>query len=246
MKTFNFKKITILLFLFVTNWSILSAQTFTDEEKEMLRLVNNLRIKNGREPVQLNASLNQAAFDHSEDMGENNYFSHTGRNGSKFGERAKDAGYKGSPRGENIAAGRRDVAATFKQWENSSGHRRNILNPNINEMGIGHAHVPGSKYRHYWTQMFGKGDPNVLSVGENLSDGITAVYPNPTRKMLNIDLDPSVKKTSELYITAVTGQVVQKIDRKPSGNLAVDVSALPAGIYFLNSPETKAIKIVKI
>jgi uncharacterized protein YkwD len=116
------------------------------EEDEMLLLVNNLRSENGLPALRLNQNLNKAAFDHSKDMADNNYFSHAGLNGSNFGQRAKNAGYTGFAYGENIAAGSSTAAATFNQWKNSPDHRSNILNVNINEMGIGHASKVGSTY----------------------------------------------------------------------------------------------------
>ena len=49
-----------------------------------------------------------AARCHSVDMAENDFFSHTGSDGSNFSQRMRDAGYTGSPRAENIAAGNAD------------------------------------------------------------------------------------------------------------------------------------------
>ena len=235
-------------FLVISGTSLLqlSAQEFTAEEQEMLRLVNELRQQNGREPVQLNKNLNKACFDHSKDMGENNYFDHTGRNGSKFGERARNAGYKGSPRGENIAAGNSGVAATFRQWETSPGHRRNILNPNVNEMGIGHANVSGSRYRHYWTQIFGKGDPKTLSTETIENNNITSIYPNPASTTVHIDFSSVKKNITEFSITTLQGQVVKRVQKGSSDQVSIDISSLPAGVYLLSTPKIGTQKIVKI
>ena len=82
-------------------------------------------------------------------MNVNDYFSHTGLNGSNFSQRAKDAGYTGGPRGENIALGQRSVETVHNAWMNSDGHRRNILSSDITEMGLGHN-------GRYWTQIFGR------------------------------------------------------------------------------------------
>ncbi|WP_455662043.1 CAP domain-containing protein, partial [Pradoshia sp.] len=37
----------------------------------------------------------------------------------------------------------------MNSWMNSEGHRKNILNPNFNEIGIGY-----EKNEHIWVQMF--------------------------------------------------------------------------------------------
>ena len=38
-------------------------------------------------------------------------------------------------------------------WMNSPGHRENILNPDLTELGVGFYQGSGS-YRYYWTQCF--------------------------------------------------------------------------------------------
>lgn len=123
------------------------AENLTDAEA-LLILVNQSRAEEGLPSLVLNDALNRAALAHSADMEANDYFSHTGLNGSRFSTRSKDAGYTGSPRGENIAVGQRSVEAVHSAWMNSEGHRRNILNSSITEMGLGHS-------GRYWTQIFG-------------------------------------------------------------------------------------------
>ncbi len=120
----------------------------TNEAEQMLALVNEFRKESGVPPVVLNTALNTAAFKHSKDMNDNGYFSHTGQNGSSFGERVKNEKYSGFAFGENIAISE-TAKQTFNLWKESPGHKRNILNPNVNEMGIG-------KSGRYWTQIFGK------------------------------------------------------------------------------------------
>ena len=119
------------------------------EARALLILVNEARAAEGLNSLVLNTELNKAALSHSIDMNVNDYFDHEGLNGSRFWERAKDAGYTGSPVGENIALGQRDTEAVHNAWMNSDGHRRNILNSSITEMGLGHN-------GRYWTQIFGR------------------------------------------------------------------------------------------
>src|ERR1041384_6572112 len=52
-----------------------------------------------------NDQLEAAAAAHAADMDQNNYFSHTGLNGSTAGERIRNAGYNWTAYGENIAKG---------------------------------------------------------------------------------------------------------------------------------------------
>lgn len=124
-------------------------------EAEVIRLVNLEREAVGCQPLTSNIHLHEAAYLHSKDMGVNSYFSHTGLDGSSFSQRARRAGYSGSPRGENIAAGYGSPASVMNGWMNSTGHRNNILNCNSTEIGVGY-YDASQGYGHYWTQVFGR------------------------------------------------------------------------------------------
>ncbi len=108
-------------------------------------------------PVAFQEQLNTAARLHSEDMAANNYFSHTGLNGSTFVTRIAATGYTGAPQGENIAAGNATVQGAFDNWRNStSGHCQAMMSANSNEIGLGYGFNANSQWTHYWTLVFGK------------------------------------------------------------------------------------------
>jgi uncharacterized protein YkwD len=127
--------------------------------QEVLDLTNAERAKEGLSALKLNSNLNLAAQNHSEDMAQQDYFSHTGVNGSSSGDRATSAGYQFSYLGENIAAGYTTPEEVVQGWMNSSGHRANILNANYQEMGLGYYYLENDtgnvNYNYYWTQEFG-------------------------------------------------------------------------------------------
>ena len=213
----------------------------------MLALVNELRSDNGLSPLQLNVNLNEACQVHSDDQATNNFIGHRGSDGSSFSDRVRRTDYEGFAFGENVAAGNSEVEKTFNQWKNSSGHRNNILNPNINEMGLGYAYNEKARYRHYWTQLFGKGD-NILSIDSNVvsTKQSIQVYPNPVKDFLTIQLPPSLSRPSVFSIITVTGRLMKEI--KLSGNQnskTIDINDIPPGIYFLTHPNQKTIKIIK-
>jgi uncharacterized protein YkwD len=111
-------------------------------------------------PVSLHALLNQAAQGHSQDMATNNFFSHTGSNGSTFSQRIAATGYTGAPGGENIAAGSETAQGAFDSWRTSTaGHCQGMMNANINEIGIGYARNAASTWTHYWTLVTGNRTP---------------------------------------------------------------------------------------
>lgn len=100
-----------------------------------------------------NDELAKAALDHSIDMATNNYFSHTGLNGSNFSERARAAGYTGGLGGENIARGQRTEESVIQAWMDSDGHCKNIMNSGFKEIGIAR-----SETGNYWTMVLGRGN----------------------------------------------------------------------------------------
>lgn len=134
---------------------LLSRAHAQDPTAEVLRLVNQARVRHGLAPIARAAELDVAAERHSRDMAINGFFSHTGSDGSNAGQRANAAGYFWYAWGENIAAGFPTAAAVMEAWMNSPGHRANILQPIFQEIGIAVVQQAGSRYGVYWTQVFG-------------------------------------------------------------------------------------------
>jgi uncharacterized protein YkwD len=102
-----------------------------------------------------NEQLRAAARCHSLDMATQNYFSHTGLDGSNPGARVAATGYVASTWGENIAAGYRTAQQVVDGWIASEGHCRNLMSRNFLEIGVGYAFDANSDYDHDWTQNFG-------------------------------------------------------------------------------------------
>jgi uncharacterized protein YkwD len=139
--------------------------TWVAFETEVLNLVNQRRAAGAtcggvaKPPVPaltLDTKLRCAARKHSKDMGTNNFFSHTGSNGSTFSQRITSAGYAWVAAGENIAAGYPSAAAVVNGWMASTGHCNNIMNGNYKHLGVGYFYSSPATYDHYWTQEFGK------------------------------------------------------------------------------------------
>ena len=121
----------------------------TSYEHEVVRLVNEIRVKNGLKTLTEDWELSRVARYKSQDMKDNNYFSHTSPvYGSPF-EMMKSFGISYRHAAENIAKGQSTPQAVVNSWMNSSGHRANILNSSYTKIGVGYV-----KSGHYWTQMF--------------------------------------------------------------------------------------------
>jgi len=132
-----------------------SSQIHDAQESEVLRLVNVERSGAGCGPVTADATLAKVARAHSKDMAVNKYFDHNSQDGRTPFDRMRAAGYAFSTAAENIAAGQQTASAVMESWMNSPGHRANILNCSLKELGVGRWKQSGSPYGIYWTQDFG-------------------------------------------------------------------------------------------
>jgi uncharacterized protein YkwD len=69
-------------------------------------------------------------------------------------DRLAAAHYRWGMFGENVAQGQSSAAQVVRNWMNSPGHRRNILNPAYTELGTGFAVDRAG--RPYFVQVFGR------------------------------------------------------------------------------------------
>ncbi len=129
-----------------------SDNSKTSYEQEVLNLVNVEREKNGLSKLTYNTKLETVAYAHSKDMAQSGFFNHTNLNGQSPFDRLKNAGISYKSAAENIAAGQKTPKDVVTAWMNSEGHRKNILNPSLTQMGVGV--YEGGSYGIYWTQLF--------------------------------------------------------------------------------------------
>ena len=128
------------------------STSFAAYQQEVVNLVNKERAKYGLSALKSNSSLANVATIKSQDMVNKNYFDHTSPTyGSPF-DMMKQFGISYRTAGENIAKGQKTPQEVVTAWMNSEGHRKNILNPNFTNLGVGIA--KDSKGTTYWTQMF--------------------------------------------------------------------------------------------
>ena len=95
-----------------------------------------------------NPLLNQAAQNHAEYMASQDNLTHEGPNGTSVADRMQAIGYNYTFINENLAKGYADEASVIDAWKNSSTHCKNMMQPEIREMGVG---TSGS----YWVMLFG-------------------------------------------------------------------------------------------
>ena len=121
------------------------------QEQQMVDFVNQERTKNGLNALIVDLDVARVAGIKSQDMADNNYFSHNSPTyGSPF-DMLKKFGISYLHAGENLA-GNSSVDRAHRALMNSSGHKQNILSPNFTHIGVGVR--ASNQYGYLYTQMF--------------------------------------------------------------------------------------------
>lgn len=125
--------------------------SLTEDEKEILELINKQRTDNGLNPLAIDDELQNVARLKAQDMIDNNYFAHQSPTyGSPF-DMMKNNQISYRTAGENIAGNSENTKAV-EAWMNSESHKNNILNNSYTYTGI--AVVTSPKYGKIYVQMF--------------------------------------------------------------------------------------------
>jgi Cysteine-rich secretory protein family len=101
----------------------------------LLEATNNVRTRAGLRPLKLDDSLDSSAQSKANDMSQHDYWSHISPGGQKPSDFI--SGYSYAKTAENLAYGFNSSKATINGWMNSSGHRANVLDPEIQDIGFG-------------------------------------------------------------------------------------------------------------
>jgi uncharacterized protein YkwD len=117
--------------------------------QKALAAVNAFRAQNGLAPLVLDARLSQAAAAQSKTQAARSWMGHYGGDGSTAKDRAARAGYHAKIASENVASGQKSFGDAMHFWEESSGHRTNLLRTNVTAIGV--AMAKDSNGRPYWT-----------------------------------------------------------------------------------------------
>jgi uncharacterized protein YkwD len=125
------------------------------EEREVVRLTNVERVKAGCPVLTVDSTLTKIARAHSKDMAMRAYFRHDNPDGLSPFDRMRNAGYRYRTAAENIAAGQPNAETVVRDWMLSPGHRENILDCSLREIGVGLYLSNTNSYTYLWTQDFG-------------------------------------------------------------------------------------------
>jgi uncharacterized protein YkwD len=136
-----------ILVLFLAAPAASANVSLTKPERQLLALVNHVRVNHKLPALKINAKLERAARSHSREMVAKDYFDHNSFNGETFSHRLIRFGYTTSgctywQVGECIAYGAGAYGSpkiTFRNWMNSPEHRKIILTKSVRQVGMGRA-----------------------------------------------------------------------------------------------------------
>ena len=111
--------------------------------------ISAYRHAHGLPAVRLDGRLSAVALKQARAMASTGTVSHSA--GGNFAARV--APLRKSRAAENIGAGFIEFAEMLKQWEDSSGHRANLLMPGARRVGVASADNPKSPYRKFWAMV---------------------------------------------------------------------------------------------
>ena len=122
---------------------------------ELASLTNAERRQAGLPALAVSQTLMRAARLQADQMASMGQMAHSlpGARYPKPQDRLAAVGYRWQAYAENVAYGQGSPASAMSAWMGSSGHRANILNPGLTEIGA--AVAKGSDGRPYWVQVFG-------------------------------------------------------------------------------------------
>lgn len=134
----NYKKIQLIVLLGVAVFglSFQSARASEISQENVIDLTNYSRVKNGLNALAENSKLNEAAMAKAKDMLQNNYFAHTSPANVTPWHWFEKVKYAYRYAGENLAINFKTAEDEHEAWMESETHKKNILNPKYQEIGV--------------------------------------------------------------------------------------------------------------
>jgi uncharacterized protein YkwD len=121
-----------------------TAATAYDSVMTLMCDVNALRARNGLRPLSWDWRLWDGAQNHATDMATRHYFAHVSPEGHGLADRISPTGYipigAGWTLSENLGFGTNMLSSPLAisvGWMNSEVHRENMLDPDVDNVGIG-------------------------------------------------------------------------------------------------------------
>jgi uncharacterized protein YkwD len=136
-------RLSLLALLF--SWALAGSAAAGDYASE----ISTFRRSHGLSAVRSDSRLGAVALQQARAMASTGTVSHAA--GGNFSTRV--APLRKSRAAENIGAGFLTFAEMLKQWEDSRGHRENLLMAGARRVGVAAVDNPKSPYRKFWAMV---------------------------------------------------------------------------------------------
>ncbi|MBX4211437.1 MAG: CAP domain-containing protein [Candidatus Yanofskybacteria bacterium] len=197
----------------ISQESVYSAQ-------EVVDLTNQYRASEHVPTLRESVTLNVAAAQKLQDMIENQYFAHVSPSGVTPWHWFDTNQYRYSYAGENLAIGFPDARSTIDAWADSPSHRRNLVQPNYQEIGVAVARVKIHDIEGVLVvQLFGtqikatKGESLGVSFSGSQAQEITST-PTPMKDAREAPIVP-------IQVSSTEREQPQVVEKTPSGGRPV-------------------------
>jgi uncharacterized protein YkwD len=124
----------------------LMATTTLAQAEDMASEISQYRRAHGLSAVSTDAQLTEIAERQAHAMASSGVMDHSVT--GPFA--ARIAGVHASSAGENIAAGTKSFAETFRLWKSSAGHNANLLLPGATSVGVAVAYNGQARNKAFW------------------------------------------------------------------------------------------------
>lgn len=193
---------------------------FSEVRETVLQEVNQFRQSEDLRPVKVNETLQKAAAEYAEFMARTGKYGHRA-DGRTPADRAEAAGYDYCIVLENIAyrSGRLDAVELgkhfFEGWEESPEHRRNMLNRDVTQMGVGLAKTDDGR-TVFAVQMFGRPESEKIEITvANRSESEVKLVVGDESTSQSFDLPPrgiiNMSRCGETELKLPAADVVQEV-----------------------------------
>lgn len=232
-KKFNMKICLLLLavILLFSETSAVQVQArspvsfCSEQEWELLKMVNKERLNKGFAPLGILGSLQTVSDLRAVELSKD--FSHTRPDGSDCFSLLQGLSYNSA--GENIATGYPSAQEVMEGWMNSPGHKANILNSRFTHIGIGYYGI-ADMGSYYWSQVFiGQCTPLAIAVDNARK---WKKYPRGTTvEEMERLLTVTCRQHGISYLP-LTDKMCSGYDRNTTGKKKVKVNYLGKSISF--------------
>jgi uncharacterized protein YkwD len=229
-RQFLMRRVLFLTALLIPSTAFGADADFEQVARQIVDRTNQFRREQQRPPLTVDVRLTATARDFADWMAATDFYGHEA-DGRQPWDRAKAQGYEYCEVAENIAYAWRTDGFSAEQlvkefvegWEKSPGHRKNMLNPDLTEIGVAVARSPDTGL-YYAVQDFGR--PRSLRIEFRVANqaGVAVRYKVGDK---TYDLPPRVIMTHELCkpgdvtLLAADGSVATTVRPANGDRLAV-------------------------